>query len=340
MLQTLRDIYDTLSALRGDYVPIDPSIIGAYSDTSYTLPDFSDFAKSLKTCYQLRLQNILLSYFSTDAELTRFEIRKLQKCVSRAHVLTRVHGVDTTHFEIYIAPHTGKRTFPNHGAIVKPKHINGAFTYVRNTIAPVSSPSPPPPTSTATPQDPVRIYIFRQEEFPKVMLHELCHHLPYHTPPTKWHPDILGEFYRYFGIDATGCPNQCRVRLEPNEAIVEFWATIFHIMFLSIESKDLRRFPALLECEKQWSEKQARELLERQRALPNGRWIEDTHSYAYIVLKNILLQHADTFMASQQPPYEPRVLLEFFTTHAKAPPPTKLPKTTSRSMRMTALGDL
>ena len=99
MLQTLRDIYDTLSALRGDYVPIDPSIIGAYSDTSYTLPDFSDFAKSLKTCYQLRLQNILLSYFSTDAELTRFEIRKLQKCVSRAHVLTRVRTcARDTHF--------------------------------------------------------------------------------------------------------------------------------------------------------------------------------------------------------------------------------------------------
>jgi len=253
MLEILQDLYRAVTPPKGDYVPIDPSIIGAYNDTSYTLPDFSDFAKSLKTCYQLRLENIRLLYFTHVAELTRFEIRKLQKCVSRAHVLTRVHGVDTTHFEIYIAPHTGKRTFPIDGSIVQPKHINGAFTYVR-----AGAPSHTPATTTSKPDPvPVKIYIFRQEEFPKVMLHEICHHLPYHTPPTKWHPDILGEFYRYFGIDATGCPNQCRVRLEPNEAIVEFWATIFHIMFLSIESKDLRRFPALLECEKKWSDQQA-----------------------------------------------------------------------------------
>lgn len=356
MLQTLRDIYDTLSLPSGEYVPIDPSILGAYSDTSYTLPDFPDFAKSLKTCYQLRLENIRLLYFSPVTELTRFEILRLRRCVSRAYVLVRAHHVEATPFEIYIAPHTEQRAFPEHGSLVQPKHINGAFTYVRAgatpstpTLTPAPAPALAPALAPGQSSDPVpvKIYIFRKEEFPKVMLHEICHHLPYHTPPAKWQPDVLGEFYRFFSIDALGCPNQCRVRLEPNEAIVEFWATIFHLMFLSIESKNPQRFPALLACEKQWSAQQSHLLLERQRSSPGGRWVEDTHSYAYIVLKNILLQHAEDFMANQQPPYDPRALLNFFKTRAESPG-RSIPKNASsarrsrcaRSMRMTALGDM
>jgi hypothetical protein len=327
MLRELHALYreSQVASSSESYISIDPSVLKEFRESSYILPDLPEFLDSLKSCYCIQYGNVKLMFFSPNTSLSRFELFKLRRCAKRAHVLTKFYQKHTTPFEFYVVPHKSLRQFPAEGDIVRPENINGGFTYVSSLET----------TSL------VQIFIFRLEEFPKVMLHEITHHLPFHTPSSKWSPSVINAFYKLFTIDTAGCPHDCTVRLEPNEAIVEFWATIFHLMFLCIESNEISRFEQLLACEQRWSAKQASRLLQLQRKASTP-WTEETHSYAYIVLKDLFLQNALAFMQSFRPPYDPWQMLQFLqnAVQKREPPQGSHPPTPTDSMRMTLLGDM
>lgn len=329
-LLALETIYRNAPPLTGGYIPINPSALQRFQESAYTIPDLPSFIKTLKTCYRIQCENISLHYYTPNdaTALSRFEICKLRRCAKRAYALTHAHAVRTMEFRFYIVPHESLRRMPADGDIVRPEHINGGFTWV---------------THTHTSHMPVEIYIYRKEEFPKVMLHEITHHLPYHTHPSKWSAPVLSEFYRVFDINQAGCPHQCTVQLEPNEAIVEFWATLFQLMFVAIDTHSVStsNFDKLLQCEQRWSQKQSDKLVQFQKA--KGKpWTEETHAFAYIVLKNLLLQNTDLFIASHTPPYDPVRILQFLKTAAASAPsgPSGSASAISPSMRMTTFGDL
>lgn len=334
-LRTLESIYRNAPPLTGAYIPIDPSALQRFQESAYTIPDLPAFIKTLKTCYRIQCENISLHYYTPNdaSAFSRFEICKLRRCAKRAYALTQAHAANSTEFRFHIVPHESLRRMPAKGDIVRPEHINGGFTWVYS-----SSHTP----HTHAIHTPVEIYIYRKEEFPKVMLHEITHHLPYHTHQSKWSASVLAEFYRIFDINQAGCPHQCTVQLEPNEAIVEFWATLFQLMFVAI-STSTSKFDKLLQCEQRWSQKQADKLVQFQKATGKP-WTEETHAYAYIVLKNLLLQNVELFIASQNVPYDPVSILQFLKTASSAPSAPSTTTTASalghESMRMTTFGDL
>jgi hypothetical protein len=153
---------------------------------------------------------------------------------------------------------------------IETKHINGGYTYPSENI----------------------IFIFRREEFPKVLLHETLHHARIDTDKL-WKPEHLTSLYEYFNISTSGCltPSSCHTDLRPNEAIIEALAEIHHTAFLSYEYRI--SFKRMIMMEQKWACVQAKRILQRQR---NRQWSEGTHAFSYMVIRACLLCNADTFL--------------------------------------------
>jgi hypothetical protein len=224
----------------------------------------------------------------------------------------------TKHLEFWLLPTPARRVIPQHDhERVQPKHINGGFTY---------------PTHG-------EVFIFRREEFPKVMLHETIHNLSldtYHDWASV--PEVVQELYDAFRIDTTGCPYKCTTFLNPNEAIVETWAEIFHVLFLAIEYR--WRWEPMLDMEKRWAIQQARKILKKQKKM-GGVWAEDTHAYSYIVLRSIILWNANEFVQTS-----PRDMCKHMipwirnTVIASDFQGTVVPPSKGDGLRMTLWGDM
>lgn len=166
-------------------------------------------------------------------------------------------------FEYWLVPHPSLRHFPRFASQpIRPKHINGAYTYTTESV----------------------VIVFRAEEFPKVMLHELIHHLPLDTYD-EWPSDVLRSLAEAFGIGST-------FPLNPNEAVVEAWAELFHLSFIAYEYN--WDFADLLETECGWAKQQTARILKKQKTM--GEWSETTQAYSYIVFRTIFLMHPGKFM--------------------------------------------
>jgi len=189
-------------------------------------------------------------------------------------------------FVFWLVPCDKNRWFPKSG-VVKPQHINGGFTYITND-------------STET----VNIFIYRLEEFPKVMLHETIHH------SSKDFHGLIQE------NDVRRLKQLCRIHNDtvflPNEAIVETWAIIMQLSFLSVEY-DIS-YVKLLDKEKVWSDKQAKRMLTYQYRGNDTLWKEETNSYCYIVLKSRCLHDVDGFIRSSK---DTKRMMDFMTKVAE-----------------------
>lgn len=132
----------------------------------------------------------------------------------------------------WIIPTSVPRLFPGPGEAVSEKHINGGYTYLSGN----------------------NIYIYRYEDLPKVMLHEVIHHSKLNTNTAY------------------------------NEAIVEFWTVIFHLLAVNKE---------LFEEELQWSLYLCKRL--------ETHTGDVSYAYNYIYIKTCLLFFKDTFIRTADP---------------------------------------
>lgn len=166
---------------------------------------------------------------------------------------------------------------------IEPEHVNGGYTYVHGNT----------------------VYIYRLEEWPKVMLHELIHHIP-KIQNIRWTPKMLADMYHIFEIDNAGCPVHCSTLLEPTEAVVEAWAIFLHTAYMSHEmNKD---FYKLLRDEIHWNDAHIAWIMHKKARMHMVEgWKEGTHVFSYIVLRGILLQHLDEFLRMSMP-YRPKDL--------------------------------
>ena len=99
----------------------------------------------------------------------------------------------------------GNRIFPPTNIPISFNDINGGYTNINDN----------------------KIFIVRKEESNKVILHEIIHHNKL-IHSNKWKKTNIKKLKKHFNID-----DKCD--LEPNEAIIEFWATIIHLFFISIQ---------------------------------------------------------------------------------------------------------
>lgn len=205
-------------------------------------------------------------------KLTKKEMRPYLR---RAHLLHTYLQIKKP-LIFWIIPTTSPRRFPSPNQPVTQENINGGYTYLQGNT----------------------IYIYRQEDYPKVMLHEIIHHS---------------------AINSTSVYN---------EAIVEFWAVLFHVLFISTPSN----FDNLYQKELHWSLSLCKKL-----SLHPADTSYATH---YIYIKTCLLFFRQDFL---QVPASATAQTHFIDTHKNHPAFLKaiqaasLP--TTHSMRMVKQGN-
>ena len=116
------------------------------------------------------------------------------------------------------------------------------------------------------------------------------------------------ELYPFFSIDQTNCKTYCKTQLRVNEAVIEAWALMTHLQFVSAELK--RPYEDLLKDELQWSLYLCKKIKHYQEKV-YPTWKENTHSYSYIRLKTCILFFRDVFLKLKYP-YQSKQLVHFF----------------------------
>lgn len=185
----------------------------------------------------------------------------VRKIMRRAGTLVSFAKTKTPLNIIWI-PCPVKRELPAPGQPINAEHINGGYTYMNGNT----------------------IYIYRYEEFAKVLLHEILHHSELDIGRQDW-PD-LGTLRRVFNI-APETP------LSPNEAVIETWAELYQLMFLAAETEI--PLDKLIEKEARHALCQSAKLLAHART---GPWRETTNAFSYIIFRTIFLCHLPEFIAA------------------------------------------
>jgi hypothetical protein len=206
-----------------------------------------------------------------------------------------------------ILPDGSPRRWPVAGARVGHTHINGGLTY----------------------RDGSEVFIFRKEEFPKVMLHEALHHTRAHAETGAGVAAWLRRTYRV--------ASQTPLRVE--EGIVEAVATLAQAAAVADEGLHAGDVE---ERERQWAFAQARRLLAYQKKY-FAEWQEDTNAFAYLVVRALCLTDVARFRRAVRLLRDGRPVdwAAFFqAAHATAAASwQRSPTRPIASMRMTVFGD-
>jgi hypothetical protein len=179
-------------------------------------------------------------------------------------------------------------------------NINSAFTYINNYGFPIDK----------------RIFILRIEEFGKVIFHEFIHHIPeIHSTFSNKNIKRLQTHFKIKSI------------IDPNEAIVEFWATIMFLKQISEETK--KDFYKLFKEELNYSLYKSNQLFELQEK-NNGIWYDYTNVYCYVIFKTIFMYNLLEFKKIYTFPYNDTIITDFLIKHSilpkiKSNPTTKRP---------------
>jgi len=199
----------------------------------------------------------------------------LTRIIKRLYIIINLLKINKQ-FQFWLIPTDVNKWFPKKG-IVTPKHVNGGFTYVTNATNDAY-------TSVAN------IYIYRREEFPKVMLHELIHHS---YIDVSNNPKFNNTFINKL---KTICIITNNTSFLPNEGIVEAWALILQSLFISYEYNI--PFNTIINIEQKWSAKQTSRLLfyKNNRNDNHSDWEETSNSYCYFVIKTFLISNIDNFI--------------------------------------------
>lgn len=178
---------------------------------------------------------------------------------------------------LYLTGHQ-KRLPSSRGAPVDQEHANTAFTLA----CPIGSAN--------------GIYIFRNEEWFKVFIHETFHSLGLDFARMPEEVANQGLFSIF--------PVRCDFRFY--EAYTETWATILHSLILAMESKGsvYPRLENYLQKERMFSLFQKGNLLSHHQfkyehlcsTETAGRYKENTQAFSYFVLKSILLYNYNDFI--------------------------------------------
>ena len=161
-------------------------------------------------------------------------------------------------------------------------HVNSGFTYLNRN----------------------NIYIVRKEEFPKVLLHEILHHN--HHIHSTFKQSNIERLKKHFNI--------INRDFDPNETIVEFWATIIHLNLISEDYK--LDFYKLFMDELKYSLYKCYQLYNLPKNVLNK---SKTNIYAYVIFKTILMYNIIELQKVYTYPYNDDVITDFILQHSELP---------------------
>lgn len=247
---------------------------------------------------QANLHHVSVSFITNKPRPPYSVLSKLRLALARVAMLR------TEPLNYVILPCKEKRYWPLEGDYVKEENINGGFTY-------------------KTGND---VFIFREEEFPKVMLHEALHHSVIDVPM------LLDGVEQLFRSTFNLSPNMI---LLVNEGIVEAFATLYNAQFVAADNNI--SWHAIWSVEYNWIKKQALEVLRRMRS---SEWYETTNSFSYMVIRWLCCLQQGDIASLEELINARKPLLGFFERQiAKMESHSVSPLPPASSMRLTMFGD-
>lgn len=270
-------IYDKMSISKRTITPIETEILLKKHFNSVFCPDI--VKKYIMLCDNIiSINSHDVTFYIYYQKSTNVIMTKILISLKQAIVTKRFFNVDKSlNIHIVLAPY--KRYMPSNHKHVCACNINGGFTY---------------PLGNS-------IYVVREEEYTKVMIHEILHHSK-EIHNNGFMEKHLNKLKKIFNIAQ-------ETVLVPNEAVVELWATIANCAFLSFEYN--QSFKKLINMETEFSMHQSHKILKKQGKEP---WFEKTNSYCYIIFKTILLKNISK-LSGYTYPYDPEYITEFLIEH-------------------------
>lgn len=309
-MKRLQQIYESISILSFhnivDDVVVDNNLL-QYFDCDFCPEKIKKYIAKCNKCLRVTVDGHNIKFNFYYYNVCPLLLSKMLISVKQAVAVKQYFNIAKS-LEINLVLSPYKRFIPVKKCVA-PEHINGGYTS----------------TSEG------KIFVIRSEEYSKVMIHEIIHHVSYinryHFPM-----DNINELKKVFNISE-------KTTLIPNEAIVELWATLLNCAFLSFEFHI--PFQKLLDLEIQYSIMQSNKILKKQ---GNKLWEEKTNAYCYIIFKTIFLYNLKKFIEGYTFPYDTHYVTKFLIDHKKLPTVAKYVKMFSvirgpKSLRMMLLSD-
>jgi len=298
------DIYDIndIAKIDVETVRINNTVSKALNNR-FVADKIRDYASNCNKCLKISINsyNITFNYYYHDA--LQISMVSIFTFIKQFMIARQYLKIDKQ-FNVHIVCCSYKRFLPQKDVNMSSENINGGFTNRHNND----------------------IYVFRIEEYTKVVLHELIHHCK-EVHSDDYSREEINKLKTAFNISH-------ETLLIPNESIVELWAVIFSLMFLSFETRI--PYHNLLKFETNFSLTQAKKILKKQ---ANKKWEETTNAYVYIVFKTIYLLNLKRFIEGCVFPYKDNYITNFLidNKHTLSLKSQKCKTLPNNSLRMTRL---
>ena len=249
----------------------------------YKIPEVISFINEITSIYNYKYENLIIKvYYRKNKD--KINIPKIQRVIKRAFQVInnlRNHKI----FIIHLILSKAKKEFV-FDRIITASNVNSGFTYSNGN----------------------EIFIFREEEFPKVIIHELLHHQKL-IDNQEFKTENKLKLMKHFNIN-----NQTILIL--NETIIELWALILHLYLISIEYN--LSFKDLYDIEFKYSCFKSYQILKLQESYKNKEWCDKCNIYSYIIFKMIIMSKLHLFLRIFTYPYNDTTITNFLIEHSKS----------------------
>lgn len=246
--------------------------------------EYEEYLKTLNKISQISKDNINF-YIISNGEIVIDD--KIKSNLDRIHKFANNFNMI---FNIYLILSPFKKTFNKD--LNKPLsiiNINSAYTYLTNN------------------QSIKIICCIRKEEYVKCIYHEIIHHIPLIHKSFK--KENIIKLKKHFKI--------LNEKIDPNEAIIEFWALVMFLKELS--NNDDNKYYELFKEELKYSLFKCYQINKLQNFY-GGYWKDnETNLYCYIIFKTIIMYNLDIFMNIYTFPYDDDKITDFLINYSKLP---------------------
>jgi hypothetical protein len=268
----------------------------------YKIDEVINYIDKVNSTYIYEYNNIkCIVYYCKNKDKIDFE--RIKEVIERGHIISN----KSKKFIIHLLLTSAKKKFEKN-KILTAKNTNSGFTYTNKN----------------------EIFIFRHEEFAKVIIHELIHH------------DKLLHNDEFTNINKKQLLNHFKISEDTililNEAIIEFWATLIHLAFVSCKY-NIDYFK-LYEYELNYSLYKSYQILKLKEKNKNKIWCDKCNIYSYIIFKTILLKNINELFKTYTYPYDNTKITnfiieksEFLNELLKNPPKNPIVKINSQKIQ-------
>lgn len=275
------NLYNSLNI---DYLNNNSTYINDFKDiminNNFINNKFLNYFNNIKYVFKINsdLHNNISFYIYNDKKLNQFQITKLIKIYKRIIILKLIYNINNfIDFHISFAPFS--RFIPNNNDYFTPININGGFTFSNNN----------------------QIYVYRNDEYGKVIIHEFLHKINIiNNSLDNLSNNDINILKKTLNISNNSTFN-------PVESVIEFWATIYNLIFISIEFSI--PINSLINKEISFSFNQYFKII-KYHNFYNKLWYEKTNVFSYIILKLIILINFKEFLKFKLP-YSHKFFIDF-----------------------------